>query len=74
MVKIPNYNSISTLIDRLSVENAKLVQFEEKGNMQDSMRAQEVIVSALRVEFEFELHTIFETGKYEVLDEKRTFN
>ena len=80
---IPNWNTISTLFDRLSVENVKQAHFEYRlqnepeyssvAGLQANIEAQKKIISALKIELEQNLSAAFLRGSYDVLEEQRTF-
>ena len=79
--KIPNFNSFSTIVDRLSIENVKLAHFEylqERGPGQRDEIAQKIvtqkkIIEALKNELSNFMLLLFEDKEYKTLDEKRTF-
>jgi hypothetical protein len=75
---IPNYNSISTLFDRLIIERVKYNQFKQReiNSQEDCMyklEAQDKIISRLRDELEKELKIIFKSQSYDTILEERTF-
>lgn len=82
---VPNLNTLSTLIDRISVECVKKAHFmnaldnnEVDGKMKDlyqeKIRMQDEIISVIREEMVGMLINIFENKKYEYYGENRTFN
>lgn len=81
--RIPNFNTISTLIDRLSIENVKLSHFqylmEEQSNSIDvgelkiKIGVQLEIIEALKIELEKNLKEIFINQSYNYIEEERTF-
>ncbi len=81
--RIPNFNTISTLIDRLSIENVKLSHFqylmEEQGNSIDvgeleiKIGVQLEIIESLKIELEKNLKEIFINQSYNYIEEERTF-
>ena len=82
--RIPNFNTLSTLIDRLSIENVKLVHFKNEiyqGNLPDDkilkfkkkIAVQHEIISALKKELTLFIKKGFLSGKYEYMKEERTF-
>ena len=71
MEKISNYNSISTIIDRLVIERVKQAQFEDKG-YHNEVELQKRLAGALKVELSNALNEIFKYG-YESIKEERTF-
>lgn len=80
---IPNFNTLSTILDRLIVENVKLSHFEyqmqetdnpiESARLSRSIEAQQAIIPALRDELSKAMAEIFDSGNYETIEEKRTF-
>ena len=82
---LPNLNTLSTLIDRISVECVKKAHFmnaldnnevdaETKGSYQEKIRMQDEIISLIREEMVGMLIDVFENKKYEYYGENRTFN
>jgi hypothetical protein len=82
---VPNLNTLSTLIDRISVECVKKAHFmnaldnnevtdEMKSSYQEKVRMQDEIISLIREEMVAMLVNIFEDKKYEYYGENRTFN
>lgn len=82
--KIPNFNTLSTLVDRLSIENVKLAHFEnsiEHDNLApDNMEAvrlkvevQHRIITALKQELVAFMEEAFLSGRYDSIKEERTF-
>jgi hypothetical protein len=79
-MKIPNYNTISTLIDRLSIENVKLSHFQyllenqaKDSNLVNKIKVQTEIIELLKKELAINLEVIMSDKKYEYLSEERTF-
>lgn len=88
-VYISNLNTFSTLIDRLCIENVKLSHFEFLLGFEDAkfglsnsyspealhqkISCQHQIISAIKVEIVELLSQILTVGKYEYIDESRTF-
>jgi len=78
-IKVPNWNSFSTLLDRLSIEVVKKAIFEDKyTKLQDvgtllSIEEQEKMIMELGKEAIIFLANAWDTGKYECLGEQRTF-
>lgn len=83
--KIPNLNTFSTLLDRLSIENVKMVHFEnslrfdkltlkEKKNVSQKIKTQKKIIISLKKELNNFLVDILTNKKYEFIKEERTFN
>ena len=82
--RIPNYNTLSTLIDRLSIENVKLAHFHmivEEGKLleadlerfQNRIIIQREFIEALEKELAHFLRHVCKCGKYKYLKEERTF-
>jgi hypothetical protein len=82
---VPNLNTLSTLIDRISVECVKKAHFmnaldnnevdgETKRSYQEKIRMQDEIISLIREEMVGMLIDVFENKKYEYYGENRTFN
>jgi len=76
---IPNFNSFSTLVDRIVIEGVKraifeLKQEEEKVSYQKQLEAQEEVLLALQTEFEEFVENAFANEEYDVIGETRTFS
>ena len=82
--KIPNFNSFSTIVDRLSIENVKLSHFEnivhhdnpsdkERAEFEKKIAVQKEIIDTLKAELTTFMEEVFLEGKYEVVKEERTF-
>jgi hypothetical protein len=72
MKRICNVNSFSAILDRLIIENLKIIHFSDKGLI-DSVTKQNEIITSLK----HELNIIFEeiySGSYDSIKEQRTFN
>lgn len=88
-VYITNLNTFSTLIDRLCIENVKLSHFEFLLEFKDSnpgisesysleslhqkISFQHQIISVIKEEIVELLSQVLQTGKYDYIDESRTF-
>ena len=83
---IPNLNTFSALVDRLIIENIKLVNFEnrlidvrkgrlkaEKKDLEVKCLVQKKIIALLKEELSGLLQRVITDGEYEALPEKRTF-
>ena len=81
---IPNFNTFSTLVDRLSIENVKLAHFEnaiEHDNLsadkikefQAKVTTQNVIIGKLKQELTQFMRKVFIEGGYDYVKEERTF-
>ena len=88
MRKIPNVDTLSTLIDRLIIENHKIAFFENDKwaelqkpnpdlekikNYDIQMRQASESRSALKNKIDETFREAIETGKYEYIRESRTF-
>ena len=80
MSYIPNFNTISTIIDRLTVEIVKKTHFEflvETGTQDASLigkiRLQDEMIQGLKKHLAEALRSAFEKGEYGFIDETRTF-
>ena len=82
--KIPNFNTLSTLIDRLSIENVKLAHFEnalehdgppeaEAAALKRKIALQHDVISRLKTEMTTWMTEVFLDGRYEYMKEERTF-
>lgn len=82
--RIPNFSTLSTLLDRLSIENVKLSHFqnaleydqvnpEQASSLQKKIGIQNEIIEALKKESANLMEEIFLNGKYDYIDEERTF-
>lgn len=69
--RICNFNSFSALIDRLIIENLKLINFIEVKNLK-KIKSQEAIIDGLRNELS-EIMVDVANGKYRSLSENRTY-
>ncbi|GEM_PF-2941505 len=83
-LKIPNFNTFSTLADRLSIENVKLAHFEnalehdapsleKAGELRGKIEVQHRIIEALKNELTRFMEEAFLSGQYEAIKEERTF-
>ena len=84
MKRIPNLNTFSTLVDRLSIENVKLSHFEnalehDNPNSQQSdelkrkIAVQNEIIHGLKNELTEFMHEVLQSGHYDYIKEERTF-
>ena len=82
--KIPNFSTISTLIDRLSIENVKLAHFQNildhdqpafdiRHRLLGQVSTQALIISALKEELTRYLIDVFTSREYSYYSEERTF-
>ena len=83
--KIPNFNTLSTLLDRLSIENVKLSHFEnaiENDDLfddklllyKDKVKTQKEIINMLKDKTTEFMTKIFIDGEYSYVKEERTFD
>lgn len=76
---IPNYDTLSTLIDRICIENVKLFHFKHHSlgiiehKLNGILSLQDKILDSLCKELEDFILTTFGSGKYKFLKEERTF-
>jgi hypothetical protein len=79
--RIPNFNTFSTIIDRLSIENVKLSHFEflltqpnqDESNLQEKISLQVEVIKLLKRELEEFMFEAFSSKDYSYIDEERTF-
>ena len=82
--KIPNFNTLSTLLDRLSIENVKLAHFEnalehdsltneQRTEFQTKINVQNQAIEALKKETAAFMKEAFLSGRYDYMKEERTF-
>jgi hypothetical protein len=85
MKKIPNFNTLSTLLDRLSIENVKLSHFENAIEYDDlstdkaleykyKIKTQKDIIDMLKDETTKFMTETFIGGEYNYVKEERTFD
>jgi hypothetical protein len=79
-MKVPNLSTISTIIDRLCIENVKRAHFEfiveTEGvtpTLNEKISHQDTVIETIKAELESSLNEVFLKGEYQYLDEKRTF-
>lgn len=81
---IPNFSTLSTFLDRLSIENVKLAHFEnsiEYDNLdernvvlfKEKIKVQKEIINELKKETSNFMKKIFTKMEYNYVEEKRTF-
>lgn len=72
-MRLTNIDTVSALFDRLITERIKWYFFSKDG---DSIRTQHQLelIELIRNRIAALLHEIYETGKYQYLGERRTFN
>lgn len=90
MVRIPNWNDIACLIDRMSIEASKEATFqdrlelliqshpgdhvEEKNDLKDKVDLQKEMREMLTCEFTAMMGLVLEEKRYDYLQENRTFS
>jgi hypothetical protein len=72
-MKITNIDTLSALFDRLITERIKWFFFN-KDNDQEKVNHQKVVVDEIKNKINNLLTESFESGHYDYLEEKRTFN
>ena len=81
---VPNWNTVSTIIDRISIESVKKAHFldvldndgvpkDERLEAQLAIEVQDSILRSLREEFADLVVDLLRSGTYEYLVEQRTF-
>ena len=75
---IPNYNTISTILDRFVIERVKFNQFIQRQfngeqNLAETINSQEKMCALLMIELQCALESIFVSGSYDTMQESRTF-
>ena len=79
--KIPNFNTFSTIIDRLSIENVKLAHFQFLKEVNDEstsdidlkIKVQIEVINLLKEELKLFMAEVFINKRYDFIDEERTF-
>ena len=79
--KIPNFNTFSTIIDRLSIENVKLAHFqflkdvnnESTSDIDIKIKVQIEVINLLKEELRLFMTEVFIEKRYDFIDEERTF-
>lgn len=72
-MRITNIDTLSALLDRLITENIKLFFFE-KENKEDLVTHQKTVIEEIKYRINSLFNEVYQTGKYEYLSERRTFN
>ena len=81
---VPNWNTVSTIVDRISIEAVKKAHFldildkneitqQEKFDALAAIETQDSILSSLKEEFAELVVSTLEAGAYDYLVERRTF-
>jgi len=82
--RIPNFNTLSTLIDRLIIENVKLAHFQnslehdspdvdEVASLKSKIDMQGKMIEVLKKELSTFLRDTYSEGQYTYMKEERTF-
>ena len=79
--RIPNFNTFSTIIDRLSIENVKLSHFEflltqndqDTSILENKIKLQNQIIALIKSELVIFMQEAFQSKEYLYVDEERTF-
>ena len=79
--KIPNFNTFSTIIDRLSIENVKLAHFqflkdvnnESTSDIDIKIKVQIEVINLLKEELRLYMTEVFIEKRNDFIDEERTF-
>lgn len=79
--RIPNFNTFSTIIDRLSIENVKLSHFEflltqndqDTSALENKIKLQIQIIALIKSELVNFMEEVFQSKEYLYVDEERTF-
>lgn len=71
MKRISNVNSFSAIIDRLIIENLKIIQFVDQNKLVEAEQ-QNVIINALKIELDLIYQELLE-NRYKSIGEQRTY-
>ena len=82
---IPNYNTLSTIIDRITIENVKIAEFsnryhnediniKEKIELEQKLETQKEILYQFKLELGEFFEALFASKGYHYITEKRTFD
>ena len=72
-MRITNIDTLSAFLDRLITENIKLFFFK-KDKLNEKVEHQEIVISEIKKKINDLFTECFESGEYNYIDEKRTFN
>lgn len=72
MKRMSNVNSLSAIIDRLIIENLKIIQFTDKNDIEKAEK-QKLIIQELKKELDIIFKEI-SNKKYKSICEQRTYN
>jgi hypothetical protein len=71
MNRMSNVNSFSAIIDRLIIENLKIIQFVDQNKLEEAEQ-QNVIISELKMELDLIYQELLE-NRYKSIGEQRTY-
>ena len=71
MKRMSNVNSFSAIIDRLIIENLKIIQFVDQNKLKEAEQ-QNVIISELKMELDLIYQELLE-NRYKSIGEQRTY-
>ncbi|MBT6276857.1 MAG: hypothetical protein HOI95_22320 [Chromatiales bacterium] len=82
--KVPNYNALSSLLDRLAIENIKLSFFENalehdeldaetEADYGERVQSQHTMISVLKADTVELMREAIANGEYDFVEEGRTF-
>lgn len=71
MKRVSNVNSFSAIIDRLIIENLKIIQFVDQNKLEEAEQ-QNVIISELKTELNLIYQELLE-NRYKSIGEQRTY-
>jgi len=71
MKRMSNVNSFSAIIDRLIIENLKIIQFVDQNKLEEAEQ-QNVIISELKTELDLIYQELLE-NRYKSIGEQRTY-
>lgn len=71
MKRISNVNSFSAIIDRLIIENLKIIQFVDQNKLKEAEQQNEIIFE-LKIELDL-IYQEFIENKYKSIGEQRTY-
>jgi hypothetical protein len=71
MNRMSNVNSFSAILDRLIIENLKIIQFVDQNKLEEAGR-QNVIIGELKIELDLIYQELLE-NRYASIEEQRTY-
>jgi len=72
-MRLSNIDTLSAYFDRLITENIKLYFFKKEKDLQ-KIHHQEVTIDIIKEKISSLLEEVYETGEYQYIGEKRTFD